>query len=93
MRKVSYIDKKLETKGEDNKDSLIKYDYQYYQKTTLSYFLIFIEFGCEGGRDRNVLNRLEINSHIRTARQLYIPGSSIKGALKTAFFQHYLNDK
>ena len=47
----------------------------------------------EGGRGRNVLNRLEINSHIRTARKLYIPGSSIKGALKTAFFQYYLNKK
>ena len=47
----------------------------------------------EGGRDRNVLNRLEIKAHIRTTRQLYIPGSSIKGALKTAFFQHYLNKK
>jgi CRISPR-associated protein Csm5 len=45
----------------------------------------------EGGRDKNVLNRLEIQAHIRTANQLYIPGSSIKGALKSAFFQYYLN--
>lgn len=47
----------------------------------------------EGGRDKNVLNRLEIDAHIRTARKLFIPGSSIKGALKTPFFQFYLNEE
>lgn len=42
-------------------------------------------------RDINILNKLEIQAHIRTARQLYLPGNSIKSALKTAFFQHYIN--
>jgi len=40
---------------------------------------------------KTVLNKLEIKAHIRTARQLFLPGSSIKDALKRAFFQHYLN--
>jgi len=48
----------------------------------------------EGGRGRNVYNMLEIQAHIRSGKKdLYIPGSSIKGALKTAFFQHCLNKK
>jgi len=48
----------------------------------------------EGGKDRNVFNMLEIKAHIRGGNEkLFIPGSSIKGAIKTAFFQHYLNKK
>lgn len=51
-----------------------------------------VNFEGHGGSD--VINSLEIMAHIREGNgNLFIPGSSVKGALKTAFFQHYLNKK
>ncbi len=48
----------------------------------------------EGRSGSDVINALSFMAHIREGNgRLYIPGSSVKGALKTAFFQHYLNNK
>ena len=48
----------------------------------------------EGRNGSDVINSLEIMAHIREGNgNLFIPGSSVKGALKTAFFQYYLNKK
>jgi CRISPR-associated protein Csm5 len=41
----------------------------------------------EEGRHSKVLNQLAIDRHIRSNGRVYIPGSSLKGAIKTAYFQ------
>ena len=44
-------------------------------------------------KGNDVFNSLTINTTIKTSNLPYIPGSSFKGSLKTAFFSHEAKDK